>query len=482
MKLLVIGSAPQANICINSQFVSGYHAEIIILDNGDMYIVDKNSTNGTTLNGMKLTPGVETPVRRGDGVVFANAPLDWAKVPDVKVDTNARKVISIGNHARNTIHVAGDRVSRFHATIKQMNDGKWLICDHSTNGTTLNGTRLPKGVYVKIKKGDQIKCAGVAVDNPVTGGGSSKIGAIIAAACVAVAAIVCCIIFIPKTQTDQKIVEKNKSSVLFLYSGYHYKLTAGTLDLSEYPVIARYFGKNGDFVISNGELTPYNGGNSIKYTATGFYISENGLVATNLHVARPWLFDSEVAEVENLIRIVFERCNLVPYLHMVKVSGELDFCYAALNGNFWDEKNAISCHEYAASDNQDIDVAVMQARLQGGKLPSDATYVDYRKFAKDKEIKTGGHTFTLGFPGGGGLQEDLGTKTLQAIGDAGSINNVQQYNFGLSALTYGGASGSPVFNEYGKVIGVISYHTSAGYNYAVKASEVVKLLNSKNQE
>ena len=34
MKLIVIGSGSGAHLKLNSQFVSGYHAELLLLDNG----------------------------------------------------------------------------------------------------------------------------------------------------------------------------------------------------------------------------------------------------------------------------------------------------------------------------------------------------------------------------------------------------------------------------------------------------------------
>ena len=144
MKLIVIGRNPQeATLLINSDYVSGYHAELILLDNGDMYLVDK-STNGTILNGVRMTPGKEYQVHRGDNVIIADTPLNWNEVPDIVIPSNVKKIISIGSHYTNNIKLSGINVSRFHATIRQLTDGKWEICDHSKNGTTINGNRIPK--------------------------------------------------------------------------------------------------------------------------------------------------------------------------------------------------------------------------------------------------------------------------------------------------------------------------------------------------
>ena len=159
MKLTVFGRDPQqADVVLSSTFVSGYHAELIQLDNGDMYLVDKSS-NGTLLNGSKLVPGKETPVRRGDNVMFADVPLNWNQIEDLRLPANVKVVKTIGAHYTNDIKLQGAAVSRFHAALRQTNDGKWYICDYSKNGTTVNGRRIEKNNYViqsKAKNLDNI--------------------------------------------------------------------------------------------------------------------------------------------------------------------------------------------------------------------------------------------------------------------------------------------------------------------------------------
>ena len=93
---------------------------------------------------------------------------DWNRIPANIVDvTKVKEIISVGSHQMNRVFLAGDHVSRFHATMKRMADGKWYIQDHSKNGTTINGTRIPKDQDVRIKRGDKISCAGVPVKNPI---------------------------------------------------------------------------------------------------------------------------------------------------------------------------------------------------------------------------------------------------------------------------------------------------------------------------
>ena len=66
MKLIKIGSDPTCNIVLNSEYVSAHHADLTILDNGDIFIEDKDSTNGTFLGKKKLNPLQEVQVRRGE--------------------------------------------------------------------------------------------------------------------------------------------------------------------------------------------------------------------------------------------------------------------------------------------------------------------------------------------------------------------------------------------------------------------------------
>ena len=102
MKLVVIGSSSDSHIVLSSPYVSSYHAEILLLDNGDILLEDKGSRNGTFLNDNKLQPNKEVTIKRGDNVRFANIVLDWNIVPmSPKIDMRTVKEIrGIGNKLR----------------------------------------------------------------------------------------------------------------------------------------------------------------------------------------------------------------------------------------------------------------------------------------------------------------------------------------------------------------------------------------------
>ena len=485
MKLLTVGSSSQSNLYLNSPYVSGYHADIVILDNGDVMICDKGSTNGTFLNGTKLSPNVEVLVRRGDSVLFADTPLDWTFVPEIRPDANVRKLLGIGSHQRNQIHVSGQKVSRFHATVKQTNDGKWYICDHSTNGTTLNNVRIPKDTFVRLKKNDSIRCAGVPVDNPIPNRGGSRYllyGLAAVLACLLVGGAFWLFKNHYQKLPPEKIYTEYSPSTVLIMMGYHYKVSAGSLD------VERAFGAD-EFIVSENTLVPFSPNASLQVFATGFYISEDGLIATNLHVARPWLFDKNIQPVEDLFRERLNdlsktvNSNYANYISQVKVEGVVDYMYAISHGEYFDGHNAMSCMEVNYSDDTEIDVAILKAMLPGHKLPSGARFIDLSSIPDRKTYKPGLKLYTIGFPMATRLQ-DVEKKTLKAIFSEGNMSNSNNnYDFGHSAVATNGSSGSPVFNEHGQLIGVISSGLGNGYNFAVRAEYITQILakaQSKN--
>ena len=105
MKLIRIGRAQNSDIALQSPYVSSNHAEIVLLDNGDILLID-SSSNGTFLSGVRVTPGVEVPIRRGDQVTFADTPLDWNQVPSVEVPPTVKRIINIGSNNRNNVRIS----------------------------------------------------------------------------------------------------------------------------------------------------------------------------------------------------------------------------------------------------------------------------------------------------------------------------------------------------------------------------------------
>lgn len=499
MKLLIIGSNNNCHIKLNSPYVSGYHAELLLLDNGEILVTDKGSRNGTYLNDQRLQPNKDIPVKRGDSIRFADQLLDWQNVPFVPTPdfSKIKEMRGIGTNFRNKYQLQGDKVSRFHATLTKKNDKKWYIQDHSKNGTTVNGKAIPSNLDVKLKKGDKILCAGVPVPNPYGEDSPTNYRKLLTSLLVALVVIGVIgagiyslqrcgddkSLYIPsKTLTDNEIYAKYKNSTVLLIGFYYYKVSAGNLDLSKLDLPT-------EVVIADRELKAVNGqrSNMNMYTGTGFFISEDGKIATNLHIVRPWLFDKELSLISDQYKMFMasaasENPALNAFTAQIKVEGVLDYIGMIPNGAYFSEDNLKQCMEFAAQDNIKKDVAILQ--LETMKLPDNSSIVDLgQAVVNDAEIMVGSHIYTIGFPFGLSLQDLKSPKGIQLLGHGGSITQeCTEYSFGFDAASYGGASGSPVFNDKGQLIGILNsgIPSSQGFNYAIKASHVIDLLNNSS--
>ncbi len=66
------------------------------------------------------------------------------------------KKITLGRDTVNDIVVDNKLASRHHALIQKIKDAYFLKDSDSTNGTFVNGKRVPSGKYVKLHLGDKI--------------------------------------------------------------------------------------------------------------------------------------------------------------------------------------------------------------------------------------------------------------------------------------------------------------------------------------
>src|SRR5574344_2624423 len=63
---------------------------------------------------------------------------------------------SIGRDSENDIVGDNKLASRHHAIIQKIKDAYFLKDENSTNGTFLNGQKIPEGKYVRLSSGDKV--------------------------------------------------------------------------------------------------------------------------------------------------------------------------------------------------------------------------------------------------------------------------------------------------------------------------------------
>lgn len=494
MRLLSIGKSSSCNIRIDSSFVSSYHAELLLMDNGDIFLIDCNSTNGTYVQGNRIKPNVEVPVRRGDRIEFDQEALDWSQVPTIQIPDPAKVkgVYGIGKSQRNRYCLPGDSVSRYHATFKEMKNGKWFIQDHSRNGTFINGQRIPTGQDVPVKAGDQILCGSVSCPNPIPGG--VKIPAWVWGAVAAVIVVAGLGLGLSKIigPIGTKKMDPNKATV-FIRQDFIIKV-----NFSDNPYKAR---TGSDWYLSytsNGYGLTTNPSDAYVpgyTTGTGFFISDKGHILTNRHVtnfiwadkhyedgrkSQPWLNIVEklrpslakyVAEalyaydpnVDEDDAITYARRMYNSSIELESVPTIFYIGYSGRNYTLYTEMDKATLLKESSDEN--VDMALLQ--LNNPETPKFADYFRTKDAITDvKKLSKKEQYYTLGFPAG--LQESRVSTSTMVQPTSGQLHLVQdpgEYQLAFQGdKSIGGQSGSPIFDGKNRLVGVLWGGRSATEN------------------
>ncbi len=162
-RIITVGRSPQNDIVIDNKNVSSSHACFKILNN-EIILEDVGSTNGTYVNGEKIT---SQKVTASDTITFSKQhTFDWSRLKKlVNTDQPAktegagrvhtkikeREVINIGRSSDNDLVINNIKVSRKHAKLEKTGN-EWFIEDlGSSNGTFLNGEKV-KGSQSNTKR------------------------------------------------------------------------------------------------------------------------------------------------------------------------------------------------------------------------------------------------------------------------------------------------------------------------------------------
>lgn len=77
--------------------------------------------------------------------------------------------ITLGRHQDRDLRLHGHHASRLHASIVRDGTG-WLIADQSQNGTTLNGSSIPRATPTALDDGDRLVIAGTVIRVEIASG------------------------------------------------------------------------------------------------------------------------------------------------------------------------------------------------------------------------------------------------------------------------------------------------------------------------
>jgi pSer/pThr/pTyr-binding forkhead associated (FHA) protein/S1-C subfamily serine protease len=476
---------------------SGKHAYIFWAE-GRYQIHDHNSTNGTYLNGLRvttsvlkngdilqLTPsGIKLKVLIGEPEVESTQPLAAtapAEAPAsltlefVSGERKGQKLnftqpeVRLGRKPENDVTV-GDKqsgISSEHALIKYVNGDYLLIDTNSTNGTYLDGKKietqpLHDGAVIRLTAwGPELKV--------MIGGGGGKtadpaasIAGIPAAqrksGCSSGLLVGGLLVLFLVLLTGGWLVRSHwkqwtgalrgaSSSAGLSTSGNDGSVPSGSLSKSE------IFSRNQQGVVFIRHVH-INDGREQTTEGTGFCVNGSGLIITNRHVGAPW--SSAVAGGSGAGRTV-----------------RIEIFFAGSR----ESRPGRLLREHPDSE---VDLAALQ--VEGGKgLPAVSGLE-----LNDETIHVGDEAYIIGFPLGSATYSEGGVMTPSFT--AGTISKKTSRRLQYDAATFPGSSGSPVFDDAGKIIAVHfagqanGAEKAAGINYGIPVQYVQELLKGEAEK
>ena len=516
MRLLKVGRDSNCDIVLHSDKASALHAEITILNNGDILLEDKNSRNGTFVMNRPIKPGTQVSIKRGDAIRFGDVELIWNQIPMPEDLSNYKAVYGIGTSMRNDIQIAGNTASRYHATLKIDRKGKAFLQDHSKNGSTINGERLNPGQTRQIKRGDAIVCGGVPVNLAqfIPSNNLSKIIGIAATIAILVVGGWAAWKYIPWNNSITPVTTQameNASSCV--YGGYYYEINVKDDPFKN--VIKGWPDKWYMGIGPNGKLqvnTTTDGLSPLGYTGTAFFISKDGEMGTNRHIAVPWEYRD--ADDEENIRQQMEKARqatsgnlyeLLAYNVMtgalsaddanawlrryqnspLEISGKHAFFGIGLTGS--KVNNQIDLQQaqvIAESGDPKKDVALI--RLNSRKTPDyivkmGAIYDIEHARVDERSLKPQDEELTIiGYPMGETVaNETFDGKELRPTIHKASLSKTPDDNqIQIQAVGIGGQSGSPVIDKSHRLVGVLcSGFKGTEVTYCCNIKHLVELYN-----
>lgn len=491
--MIKIGRNATNDVILNDPTVSSQHAVLIIGDTGTVQIKDLNSTNGTYVNGKRIQ--APSTLSDGDVVRLGNSGIDWKKMIDGPLKTKVTpspgiilpqgvlQSYKVGRNPDMQVRMPYDDVSGFHAVLYKRSDGSVVVQDnHSTNGTYVNGNKVASQT---LCPGDQVMVSG---KYPLQWEQLLSVSATPPASkprltWVAVAIVMVLLLggggayywWTHREWSPEKVYATYRKSVVLIYKTWAYAATVQGKPLGSYVGDDNW----NNFVIDEeGDVAP---GTSAS-TGTGFFISSDGKIMTNKHVADIMGKErqQEEAKIKEAVQVALVRSfgeQALEVARALEVHYTLFSIGVALNDTHVNsEQDLLPCSIYRVSDNDKVDIAIIQTNSK--QTPPEVKHiVNLDERAKKEELTVGSKVYTIGFPKSFTLG---GTEAgLEANNQSGEITQERgDFEYGHNITIHQGASGSPIFNSRGKFAGVVVsgfLGLSQGYNQAVQPDKAAAL-------
>ncbi len=381
----------------------------------------------------------------------------------------------IGRYPEADIVLQLSYCSRDHAKLTVTDSGKILLHDSSSNGTTVNGKKIHQET-IALNYGDEILFAGVekldwstiekpvVTEKPISTESSireftnkeasqkpdNNLVKKIVFAALGVAIISLLLFVFTKDKTEKPlepsvIYSQYKNTVALVEVSYYIRVKTTANDL--------FFGMNdsNEIVPSKDKSTLH----PLKSEGTAFFIDSLGMLVTNRHVIQPWKNETVSLYFYKKVRPAIKKALLDKGWGNQEPDfiGEIETVVIYPNGCHFSASEGIKCTVQKTATNEEIDLASIQT--QSRHLPAGASYITTSQIETNSEkIKVNTASYIIGFPLGDALATDE-EKNINCTSTQGSFTQEPaKYYIQYSAPTAGGASGSPVFNEFGRLVAI----------------------------
>ncbi len=436
------------------------HAEIT-LENGEYWITDLNSTNGTYVNGkkverMKLSSG--DSIEFGKGGPKTSVDVLLAGAGDTAPKTRVAKAVDAGGSGVGSQTVAmmiQDALDKAKSSDRGAIGGTAVFIKESVNNAIKKSSRTFKAVTSVVI----IALIGAIVFLAVKGQDVKK-------------------------EYDQKLdqasqqVQQSQQQVQNLQSQM-------ATEKDKFSTIINEYHDSVCFIYSETSIYDARGNtaNVVQGFGTGFFVRDDGYIITNKHIVEPWKFDPDQAYIvalakANNLKVETFTCVWINGVRF-RAAGKFSFeqSYNTRDGNLelfttaedrmtqafrkpnWRPGIEVEVHK---KDNNDI--AILKAI--GGPFKSVKIY------RGTKPYKTTDPVVVYGFPLGVSPQELANTNASAAFGRIRKIENTIQ----LDVPVLPGNSGGPVFTDEGYVIGVMTRRFAESLNEAITIDHAIRLV------